>query len=93
MATVFQEGGTKFVPLETRLHIVDLSKTESRRCSIKKSPKGTPRMFFPLYNGVALLIYVPTRSFKLMALWNIMVEEDLHSKNNSVKIKQTSHPV
>ena len=50
-------------------------------------------MFFPLYNGVALPMYIPTISFKLMALRNIKVEEALLSKVASVTIKQTSHPV
>ena len=50
-------------------------------------------MFFPLYTGVAPPIYVPTTSFKLMALRNIMLEEVLLSKGASVTIKQTSHPV
>ena len=58
-----------------------------------KSERETPRMFFPLYTGVALLIYVPSTSFKLMALWNIRVEEALLSKGASVTVKQTSHPV
>ena len=49
--------------------------------------------FFSLYNGVAPPIYVPATSFKLMTLWNIMVDEYLHSKNASVTIKQTSLPV
>ena len=57
-----------------------------------KSERETPRMFFPLYTGVALLIYVPSTSFKLMALWNIRVEA-LLSKGASVTVKQTSHPV
>ena len=37
-------------------------------------------------------IYVPTMIFKLMALRNILLEEDLHSKNASVTMKETSHP-
>ena len=50
-----------------------------------------PRMFFPLYTGVAAPIYVPTTSFKLMAIWNLRVEEALLSKDASVIMKQTSH--
>ena len=50
-------------------------------------------LFFPLYTGVALPIYVPTTSFKLMVLQSIMVEEALLSKSVSVTMKQTSHPV
>ena len=34
-----------------------------------------------------------TKSFKLMALQNITVEEALPSKSASVTMKQTSHPV
>ena len=48
-------------------------------------------VFFPLYEAVASPIYDPTMNFKLIALRNIMVEEDLHSKNASVTTKQTSH--
>ena len=44
--------------------------------------------FFKLYTTVAPPIYVPTPSFKLMALRNIMVEETLLSK--IVTMKQTS---
>ena len=33
--SVFREGGTRFVPSETRLHIVDFSETESRKYSMK----------------------------------------------------------
>ena len=66
---------------------------ESRRYSKKgKSEGNSYDIFFPLYNAVALPIYVPTMSFKLMTLRNIMVEEDLHSKNANVTMKQTSHP-
>ena len=36
-------------------------------------------------------VNVLTMNFKLMALWKIMVEEDLHSKNASGTMKQTSH--
>ena len=54
---------------------------------------GTPRMFFPLYTGVAPPIYVPPTSFKLMALQSIMVEEALLSRSASVTMKQTFHPV
>ena len=50
-------------------------------------------MCFPLYTGVAPPIYVPTTSFKLMVLQNIMVEEASLSKSVSVTMKQTSHPV
>ena len=50
-------------------------------------------MFFPLYTGMALPIFVPPTNFKLMALWNIMVEEALLSKSASVTMKQTYHPV
>ena len=50
-------------------------------------------MFFPLYTEVAPPIYVPTKSFKLMALWNIMAEEALLSKSASVTMKETFHPV
>ena len=50
-------------------------------------------MFFPLYTGMALPIFVPPTNFKLMALWNIMVEEALLSKSVSVTMKQTYHPV
>ena len=50
-------------------------------------------MFLPLHNGVALLIYVPTTSLKLMALWNIMVKEVLLSKSANVTMKQTYYPV
>ena len=49
-------------------------------------------MFFPLYTEVAPPIYVPTTSFKLMALWSIIVEEAFLSKSASVIMKQTSHP-
>ena len=59
----------------------------------KQSPRGTPRIFFPLYNGVAPPVYVPTASFKLMSLRNIMVGEALLSKSASVTMKQTSNPV
>ena len=34
--SVFREGGTKYVPSETRLHIVDFSETESRKYSMKE---------------------------------------------------------
>ena len=77
---------------ETRLHIVDFSETESRRYSMKRKSGGA-RMFFPLYTGVVPPIYVPTTSFKLTALWNIMVEAALLSKSASVTKKQKSHPV
>ena len=50
-------------------------------------------MFFPLYTGVALPIYVPTASFKLIALRNIVVENDLLAKSAIVTLTQTSHPV
>ena len=56
----------------------------------KESLRGTPRMFFPFCTGVALSMCVPTTSFKLMVLQNIMVEEALLSKSTSVTIKQ--HP-
>ena len=59
----------------------------------KESLKGNPRMFFPLYNVVASPIYVSTTSFKLMALRDIMAQEDLHSKNVSVTMRQISHSV
>ena len=52
-----------------------------------KSEGTTPRMFFPLYTGVALPIYAPTTSFKLMLLRNIRVEEALQSKGASVTMK------
>ena len=46
-------------------------------------------MFFPLYTEVALPIFVPTTSFKLMPLWNIRVEEALPSNGGaSVTLKQ-----
>ena len=48
---------------------------------------GTPRMFFPLYTGEALPTYVPTKSFKLMALQNIRVDEALLSEGASVTMK------
>ena len=48
---------------------------------------GTPRMFFPLYTGEALPTYVPTKSFKLMALRNIRVDEALLSEGASVTMK------
>ena len=48
-------------------------------------------VFFKLYTTVAPPIYVPTPSFKLMALRNIMVEEALLSK--IVTMKQTSYTV
>ena len=38
--SVFREGGTKFAPLETRLHIVDFSETESRRYCMKIKSEG-----------------------------------------------------
>ena len=57
------------------------------------SPRETPRMFFPLHTRVAPPVYVPTTSFKLMALWNITVEESLLSKSASITMNQTSHPV
>ena len=38
--SVFREGETKFVPSETRLHIVDFSETESRRYSMKGKSEG-----------------------------------------------------
>ena len=50
-------------------------------------------MFFQLCTGVALPIYVPATSFKLMALRSIMVEEALLSKSASVTMKQTSHTI
>ena len=46
------------------------------------------RCFFPLQTGVAPHIYVPTTSFKLMALRNIKVEKALLSKVASVTMKQ-----
>ena len=45
-----------------------ISQTESKRYSMKGKSEGTPRMFFPLYTRVAPPIYVPAKSFKLMAL-------------------------
>ena len=60
---------------------------------MKRKSEGGPRMFFPLYTGVVPPIYVPTTSFKLTALWNIMVEAALLSKSASVTKKQKSHPV
>ena len=46
-------------------------------------------MFFPLSTEVALPIFVPTTSFKLMPLRNIKVEEALASKGGaSVTLKQ-----
>ena len=38
--SVFQEGGKKFVPSETRLHIVNFSKAKSRRYCINGNSKG-----------------------------------------------------
>ena len=38
-------------------------------------------------------IYGSTKSFKLMALRNIIVEEDLHLKNANVTMKETFHLV
>ena len=52
-----------------------------------KFPKGTPRMFSPLYTGVAPPGYIPPMSFKLMALQNIMLEKALLSKSASVIMK------
>ena len=49
-------------------------------------------MFFQLYTGVAQPIHVPTTSFKLMALRNIMVEVALLFKGASVTMKQTIPP-
>ena len=49
--------------------------------------------FFLLYEAVASPVYAPTMNFKLMTLRNIMVKEDLHSKNASVTMKQTSTEV
>ena len=43
----------------------------------KDSPRGTSRMFFSLYTGVASAIYVRTTSFKLILLRNITVSEAL----------------
>ena len=37
--SVFQEGGTKFVSLETGLYIADVSETSSRMYFIKRNPE------------------------------------------------------
>ena len=75
-------------------YILSTLQTPSQEGILRKtSLRGNPRMFFPLYNAVASPIYVSTTSFKLMALRNIMEEEDLRFKNASVTMKQKSHPV
>ena len=91
--SVFQKAGTKYASSETRLHIGDFPETESRRCSMKGKSEGNSHVFFPLYTGLALPIYVPTTSLKLMAFCIIMIEETLLSKSASVTMKQTSHQI
>ena len=45
---VFEEGGTKFVPSETRLHIADFPEIKSRRYCMKGKSKGNYKMFFSI---------------------------------------------
>ena len=49
-------------------------------------------MLFALHTGVVPPIFVPTICFKLIALWNIRVEEVLLSEGASVTMKQTYQP-
>ena len=59
----------------------------------KKSPRGTPRMFFTLYTGVAPPIYFLLQALSWWRYGTSKVEEDLLSKSASVTMKQTSHAV
>ena len=58
-----------------------------------KSEGNSQDVFFIVHWNGSADIYVPTTSFKLMVLRNIIVEEASLSKGASATIKQTSHPV
>ena len=90
--SIFWKGGTKFSCRKLGYILLTFHWLSQGGIHWKRSPRGTPRMYFALHNGVVPLIYGPTIYFKLMALQNIRKKEVLLSKGASVTMKQTSHP-